>query len=278
MKEKLARKDNFKLVMTLGEDAFHSGRIPGSINISSIEQARGQVSREDEIVVYCHDENCPASKAAYQVLVSLGFSRVRRYAGGMRDWQLAGYPTERDTEPGEGVVLPTSLSQPVTQEDHVQGRLGASHILVVYGDYECPYTRRTMAHVKGLQRRFGNELCFAYRHFPAPPELHPHARIAAGAALSADFQGKMWEMHDYLFRHQRALEYDDLVSYAVELKLDVARFKREIDEQVHDARIERDRESGWSSGVREVPTLFINDDRYGGDLTLAAVIDVIENE
>jgi protein-disulfide isomerase len=277
LKEKLARGDDFALVMTLGEDDFHRGHIPGSINISSMEQARGQVSPEDEIIVYCHDVNCPASKAAYHMLVSHGFTRVIRYAGGIRDWEQAGYPIERDIESGERVALPTSLSQPVTDEDHVRGRLGASVMVVVYGDYECPYTRRTMAHVKGLQRRFGDDLCFAYRHYPAPAELHPHAWIAAEAALSARTQARFWEMHDALFMHQKALEYDNLVRYAADLGLADAAFKNEMIEHVHNPRIERDRQSGWNSGASDVPTLFINDVRYEGDLTLAAVIDVIDN-
>jgi len=86
LREKPDRKDNFKLVMTLGETAFKMGHIPGSINISTLEQAHGLVSLEDEIVVYCHDENCPASKVAYEMLVSHNFTSVPRFAGGIQAW------------------------------------------------------------------------------------------------------------------------------------------------------------------------------------------------
>ena len=53
LKEKQDRKDNFKLVMTLDEQSFKMAHIPGSINISSMEQAEGVISPDDEIVVYC---------------------------------------------------------------------------------------------------------------------------------------------------------------------------------------------------------------------------------
>jgi protein-disulfide isomerase len=96
--------------------------------------------------------------------------------------------------------------------------------------------------------------------------------------LCADSQGKFWEMHDHLFRHQRALEYEDLVTYAADLQLDIGQFKRETDEHVHNSRIERDREDGWNSGVREISTLFVNDVRYEGVLTLAALSAYIEKE
>ena len=90
LKEKLDRGDNFKLVMTMGEWAFNQAHIPGSLNISSMEQAQGLISPDDEIVVYCSNEACRASQAAYHFLTSKGFGNVRRFAGGISEWQDAG--------------------------------------------------------------------------------------------------------------------------------------------------------------------------------------------
>jgi protein-disulfide isomerase len=210
------------------------------------------------------------------MLSSHGFTKVRRYAGGIRDWLEAGYSFERDSSLEAGLVEMTSLSQPVAEEDHVQGDIDAPVRLVVYGDYACPYTRRTMTHMRGLQRRLGDELCFVYRHFPAPQEIHPPARTAAEAALAANNQGKFWEMHDHLFRHQKALAYEYLADYAAELGLDVTQFERELAERTHLARIQRNLESGHKSGAQAVPTLFINEARYDGNLKLAAILRVIE--
>jgi rhodanese-related sulfurtransferase len=97
LKAKLDRGDDFKLVMTLGEWAFQLSHIPGSLNVSSFEQARellSPVDKDEEIVVYCSDANCIASQAAYRFLTENGYSNVRRYAGGLSDWQMAGYPLE----------------------------------------------------------------------------------------------------------------------------------------------------------------------------------------
>ncbi len=98
LKEKLDRGDDFKLVMTLGEFAFHMAHIPGSLNITSMEQTQGLLSQEDEIVVYCSNVDCIASQAAYRNLVNSGYQDVRRYAGGVSDWQEAGYPLEGDMD------------------------------------------------------------------------------------------------------------------------------------------------------------------------------------
>ena len=94
LKVKIDRGDDFKLVMTMGEWAFNMAHIPGSINISSMEQGQGLISPDDEIVVYCSNELCMASPAAYHFLTSNGFKNVRRYAGGIADWQEAGYAWE----------------------------------------------------------------------------------------------------------------------------------------------------------------------------------------
>ena len=61
------------------------------------------------------------------------------------------------------------------------------------------------------------------------------------------------------------------------MELSVVRFKHELREHIHDARIQQDRESGWKSGAHEVPTLFINDVRYQGELKLAFIVDAIKN-
>jgi rhodanese-related sulfurtransferase len=98
LKAKLDRGDDFKLVMAMGEWAFKMAHIPGSINISNMDQAERLLALDDEIVIYCAGGSCPASPAAYHYLVSHGFTNVRRYAGGITDWQEAGYPVEGDEE------------------------------------------------------------------------------------------------------------------------------------------------------------------------------------
>ena len=92
LKAKLDRGDDFKLVMTLGEWAFRAKHIPGSINISRVEQGAELLDPDDEIVVYCSNDPCVASIAAYKMLKDAGFENVRRYSGGLLDWEDAGLP------------------------------------------------------------------------------------------------------------------------------------------------------------------------------------------
>ena len=97
------------------------------------------------------------------------------------------------------------LALPVSDRDHILAPETATVTLVEYGDYECPYCGLAHPIVKELLRRFGDQLRFVFRHFPLI-QVHPHAEHAAQAAEVAGRQGKFWEMHDYLFEHQDALD------------------------------------------------------------------------
>lgn len=94
LKEKLDRSDDFKLVCALSEWAYRAKHIPGSVHIDNPAKATELLDKSDEIVVYCSDVHCPASKYAYHLLTTGGYENVRRYAGGIIDWEDAGYPVE----------------------------------------------------------------------------------------------------------------------------------------------------------------------------------------
>ncbi|HEX9117191.1 MAG TPA: DsbA family protein [Anaerolineae bacterium] len=155
----------------------------------------------------------------------------------------------------------TRLAVPVSERDHSQGHATAPVTLVQYGDYECPYTRRSTHVVRAIQQELGEQLRFVFRNFPLT-EIHPHALAAAVAAEAAAGQGKFWEMHDALFNHQHALGDADLRRYAGELGLDLARFDEDLAGHAFLARIKADVEGGLRSGVRGTPTFFINGIRH----------------
>jgi rhodanese-related sulfurtransferase len=94
LKQKLERKDDFRLVMALADWAYQAKHIPGSIHFATTREALQSLNKEDEIVVYCSDENCIASKALGQLLERNGYTDVLHYSGGLADWEQAGYPLE----------------------------------------------------------------------------------------------------------------------------------------------------------------------------------------
>jgi protein-disulfide isomerase len=153
-----------------------------------------------------------------------------------------------------------------SMQDHLQGRLNATVLVVMYGDYQCPQSATVYRLIKAIQQQLNislgeNYLCFIFRHFPQI-HIHPHAQHAAEAAEAAAIQGRFWPMHDMLFTHSQELGNGYLVEYANNLGLDISRFLQDISKQVHVDRINQDLESGYKSGVISAPALFINGVRY----------------
>jgi rhodanese-related sulfurtransferase len=94
LKAKLDRGDDFKLIMALNRWAFDAKHIPGSLHFDTPDELYAAVAPEDEVVVYCSNVDCLSSVALYRELLRRGYQDVRRYAGGLLDWEDAGLPLE----------------------------------------------------------------------------------------------------------------------------------------------------------------------------------------
>ena len=168
-----------------------------------------------------------------------------------------------------------SVVQPLEPEvDHVRGDPAGRWILE-YGDYECPYSRQAFHQIELVESRLDGKIRFAFRHFPLT-EIHPHALAASAAAEAAALQGRFWEMHAFLFAHQKALEDEDLRAYAAELGLVVDRFDRDREGPAVLERIRRDVESAIAtSEVRGTPTLFIDGVVHRGSYDADALMQAV---
>jgi protein-disulfide isomerase len=160
------------------------------------------------------------------------------------------------------------LAAPVDAADHTRGVSGGPQ-LVVYGDFECPYTAGAMREI-GRLRDSGVAVEVVFRHFPLR-SIHPHAQAASEAAEAAARQDRFWEMHDVLFSNQLRLEPADLRRYAERLGLDVERFQSDLADGAVKTRIERDVDSGDQSAVDGTPSLFIDGRRYRGPRDAASL-------
>jgi protein-disulfide isomerase len=151
--------------------------------------------------------------------------------------------------------------------DHLRGSRGPT--LLVFGDYECPYTRLAYRSVQSLEAQ-GVPIRFVFRQFPLV-EIHPHALAAVEASEAAAAQERFWPMHDVLFHRQKALERADLERYAIEIGLDVELFRQELEAHDHIDRVEADRSSALASGAAGTPTIFVDGVQYLGSYEPAAL-------
>jgi rhodanese-related sulfurtransferase len=94
LKAMLDGGDEFTLIMALNRWAFDAKHIPGSLHFDTPDELYAAVRPDDEVVVYCSTVDCLSSVALYRDLVARGYRDVRRYAGGLLDWEDAGLPLE----------------------------------------------------------------------------------------------------------------------------------------------------------------------------------------
>lgn len=164
---------------------------------------------------------------------------------------------------------------PITETDHIRGRVDASLTMVEFGDYECPECGRAYWDILKLEDTFGDQFRFVFRHY-AYAKIHPHAELAGQAAEAAGAQGKFWEMHDLLFRDQNALKSADLIERAQTLDLDIHRFQRELKADKYLDIVREDFKTGVQNGVFGTPGIFINGVRVNGSTDFNTLRRILE--
>lgn len=173
--------------------------------------------------------------------------------------------------------MPNYLKAPLTEEDHVQGPPDAPATLLEYGDFQCPYCGAAYPIVKKVQEYFGDDLRFAFRHFPLV-NVHPFAEPAAETAEWAGSHGRFWEMHDLLFENQQRLSPQLFFVLADQLDLDPDELATALEEGRFQNRVRRDLYSGLESGVHGTPTFFINGEMHMGSFAFDDLVAAIQEK
>ena len=143
--------------------------------------------------------------------------------------------------------------------------MGAKHAkvtIVEFSDFQCPFCRRVIPTVKEIMQKYPKDVELVFVNQPLP--FHDNAKGAAKAFLAAHRQGKAWEMHDKMFANQQALAAADLEKYAKEVGLNVAKFKKDMDDPAMDKLIADDQALAGSVGANGTPTFFINGRELSG--------------
>lgn len=95
-KELQGHKKDLTVINVLPHDYFSDCSIEHSINIPYDDLASdlSEWDRNAKIVVYCAKYECHLSAKAYELLVSLGFTNVFAYEGGIKEWYELGLPSK----------------------------------------------------------------------------------------------------------------------------------------------------------------------------------------
>lgn len=154
-------------------------------------------------------------------------------------------------------------AQALRADSHLlsEGPEGAPE-LVEFLDFECEGCGALYPIMEELRERYDGEITFAIRYFPN--ESHFNAMNAALAVEAAARQDKLEEMYEKMFETQE--EWGEageskaalFESFAKELGLDMAEYRRDIADPSTEARVKEDFEEALELGVEGTPALFLD--------------------
>ena len=174
---------------------------------------------------------------------------------------------------------PPVLEDPISisiEGDPVRGPANAKVTLVEFSDFQCPYCASAAGKITALMAKYPNDVRLVFKQFPL--DIHGQAQMAAQASLAAARQDKFWELHDKMFANFRRLNRDNVITWAKDLGLDMARFLEDMDSADVKARVTKEIQEGVNAGVAGTPTFFINGKKYNGAVEVDRLSPIIEQE
>jgi protein-disulfide isomerase len=153
------------------------------------------------------------------------------------------------------------------------GRADAPVTIVEFSDYQCPFCQRFFATTfPVLKKEYVDtgKVRYVFRDLPLD-QLHPQARKAAEAAHCAGEQGKYWEMHEVLFRNQRALAATQLAEHAKAAGSGGTKFDECLASGRYAVRVAQGVADGAAIGVQGTPS-FVVGRAIAGDLVQGTAI------
>jgi protein-disulfide isomerase len=153
--------------------------------------------------------------------------------------------------------------------------------IVEFADYQCPYCVQAHETIEKVLAAYKGKVQYVFKDFPLT-QIHPEAMPAAIAAKCASNQNKYWEMHKLLFGRapMDKLSGDMYYKYATDLKLNMNDFKScmEDKDKTLSKSVMAQLEEGNSIGVSGTPSIFINGQKYEGNLSFEGIKKEIDEK
>ncbi|MEK7218596.1 MAG: DsbA family protein [Patescibacteria group bacterium] len=201
----------------------------------------------------------PSWKQNIWFSVSLGLLGV--IVGYMAAQFMAGRNTPvavQNPTPSPQEEAPSYLPPPPVdaEADHIKGNPNARFSLIVYSDFDCPYSKRHHPTLTQITDAYKDQVNVVYRHFPL--SFHPTAQIKAEASeCVAELAGNsaFWSFTDALYDPAATAPQtkEELVALGGRLDVDEARLDECISSGKYAGKVKDDMQAGSSAGVTGTP-------------------------
>lgn len=177
-----------------------------------------------------------------------------------------------------------NLDKLTTDMQPSYGTPGAQVVIVVFGDFQCPYCKEEAEDMRGnLMKAFPENVRVYFKDFPLDA-IHPWARPAsiAGRCVFRQDAQKFWGFHDWIYSVQPEVTLATLnervMKWAGENGVETAQLGRCMETKATEVEVERNLQEGLSLGVSSTPTMFLNGRKYEGTLEWPVLEQLIKFE
>jgi protein-disulfide isomerase len=172
-----------------------------------------------------------------------------------------------------------------TQFQPSLGTPGATVVLVMFSDFECPYCKVEAQMLRqNLISNYPTQVRLYFIDFPLD-KLHPWAKAAAIAGRCVFHQdpASFWDYFDWIYGHQETITADNLKSIVNiwskgRKDIDTLQLNGCIDGKETEKEVEAEQAKGKELELEGTPTLFVNGRRIPNSMdwaSLKATIDKV---
>ena len=152
--------------------------------------------------------------------------------------------------------------------------------VVVFADFQCPYSKLFYAVLREAMKNYADKVIFDYKFLPLDTHNQANdADLAAGCALE---QNKFWEYADKLYANQadwsNKNDFSKFKEYARMTGLDIAKFNQCLDTKKYQTKIDADKKEADSFSITGTPSIFIDDNFQTGIITKEQLKSAIDAE
>jgi protein-disulfide isomerase len=261
-------KDNLKLGARFGVQGtpnfFVNGKkYPGYVPFEQFAEIVKQAAAKAKKAL----ESGVAREKIYQHLTRKGHKEVQ--------YIESGKDSEAAKELDGGVVFKV----PVEPKHPQKGPRDALVTVVVFSDFQCPFSRRMATTLEQLTKAYPTQVRLVFRNLPLP--MHPRAFLAAESSLVVRaLKGKkaFWLYHDKLFQNQDDFSPARLEALAKEIGVSVKKYRQALAAHRFRGQLREDLDFAERLSINGSPQLFINGKPLGGAQPYAVVKKKVDAE
>ena len=178
-----------------------------------------------------------------------------------------------ENEQRKGALVANAAQIFHDKTDFVAGNPNGKVTMVEFFDYNCGWCKKGFSEVLSIIET-DKDLRFVLKEFPIFGE---DSEYAARAAIAAIKQGKYWDLHMAMFKHEGKIAKDSVDEIAATLGLNMDQLKKDMDDPATAEILVRNRNLAESLAINGTPAFIIDDRLVPGYLPKAELASAIND-